>query len=96
MGPDGSEKSCIFDILESKKIIFCYRSFASMLGSEDSFHSERRVCCFFFQCEGSFNLSGPKFCHCFRDNVFVDAPAFQTFNEPFNVRNSFKTLKIDS
>jgi len=45
MGPDGSEEYRIFDKLEGKTIIFCYRSFPSLLGTLDSFHSERRMCC---------------------------------------------------
>ncbi len=33
MGSDGSEKYCIFNKLESKMIIFCYKAFPSMFSS---------------------------------------------------------------
>jgi hypothetical protein len=45
MSSDGSEKHCIFNKLESKTIIFGYRSFPSMFSPLDSFNSERRMFC---------------------------------------------------
>ena len=38
MSADGSENDCIFSKLESKTIIFSYRSLPSMSSSLDSFH----------------------------------------------------------
>ena len=41
MSPDGSKKDCFFNKLESKTVVFSYRSFPSMLGALYSFHPKR-------------------------------------------------------